>query len=166
MGGALLYWLPPEGRWQGLIIDAELRGCDPPTAFVPEAMARWDRSNIEDAALRSPRAGWKEDVARMLANDRGVVLTLFVHRKRDVYEGRKAWNRGQLRAARWKSIRELEPYFARFAGATCEGYPLGARRFFSPEWEASSVSPPDILPTLLGLSVLEDAPPRFRGFAE
>jgi hypothetical protein len=65
---------------------------------------------------------------------------------------------------RWKSIEELERHFARFAGASCDGYPVGGRRFFSPEWEAAGVSPPDILPTLLAFHVLEDVPPQFRGF--
>jgi hypothetical protein len=166
LGGALLYWRPPEGRWQGLLIDAEVRGCDPPSAFASEAMARWTDPLSEEAAWRSPRSGWKEDVPLMLEKDRGVVLTLFVHRKRDVYEQGKPWSDGRLRAHGWKSIGELEPYFARFAGPSCDGYPLGARRFFSPEWEASSVSPPDILPTFLGLRVLQDVPPQFRSFAE
>jgi hypothetical protein len=160
--GVTLYWSLPGDRSQGLISDAETRGCDLPGTFVAEAIARWERSNAYNAP---PRPGWKEDVLRMLENDRGVVLTLFVHRKREVYEQRKPWNRGQLRATRWKSVGELERYFARFAGASCQGYPVGARRFFSPEWEASGVSPPDILPTFLGLNVLEDVPPQFRGFA-
>lgn len=102
----------------------------------------------------------------MLRDDPGVVLTLSVHRTRDVYRQAKPWNRGQLRATRWSSINEDQRYFARFAGAGCDGYPIGQRRLFAPEWEASSVSPPDILPPLLGLSVLEDVPPNFQAFIQ
>jgi hypothetical protein len=160
-----LYWRLPEDRAQGFIVDAEVRGCDIPAALVGEAVARWERSNVADAGWRSPRAGWKEELPRMLENDRGVVLTLLVHRKRDVAEQRKPWNTGELSATRWDSVEKVDRYFARFAGPTCAGYPSGGRRFFSPEWEASAVSPPDVLPSFLGMFVLQDVPPRFQPFA-
>lgn len=161
---AMLYWRLPEDRWRGTIIDAEVRGCDLPTNLVPAAVARWEQSNTADAAWRSARPRWKEDVPRMLEKDRGVVLTLLVHRKTDVYEQGKPWKHGHLRATPWESVETPERYFARFAGASCDAYPRGARRFFSPEWEASTVSPPDILPTLLGVRVLKDMPSELQGF--
>lgn len=165
LSGAAAYWRLPESRRQGSVIDAEVRGCDLSTKHVPAAVARWERLNAE-TLWRSPRPGWKEDVPRMLTNSRGVVLTLFVHRKRDVYEQRKPWNRGQLMATRWQSVRELQRYFATASDESCERYAAGVRRFFWPEWERSTVSPPDVLPNFLGLNVLRDVPPQFREFAE
>jgi hypothetical protein len=105
-----------------------------------------------------------DEVPGMLASDRGVVLSLFVHRRRKLEEQRKPWNRGQLTAARWKSEGKIEKYFARSGGPTCDGYPAGGRRFFSPVWEIARTTPPEILPTFLGLHVLQDVPPEFALF--
>jgi hypothetical protein len=163
VSGATLYYSLPESRHRGFVIDAEVRGCATPELHVSAAIGRWETS---DAAWRSPRPGWKQDVPRMLQTDRGVVLTLLVSRRDDIFEERKPWNRGRLTPKRSNATPALERYFARFAGPCCHDYAVGERRLFAPVWEASSVSPPDILPTLLGLHVLADVPTEFLGIVD
>ena len=46
----------------------------------------------------------------------------------------------------------------------CSLYPLGRADFYSTEWEASRVSPPDVLSSFLGLAVLRDVPASFQAF--
>jgi hypothetical protein len=159
VGTSTLYYSLPKSRWQGFVIDAEVHGCTSADPFVAAAVARWDTSN---PAWRTSRLGWKEDVPRMLQADRGVVLTLLVHRRDDVYAEQKPWNRGRLTSRRLNALPRFQPYFARFAGSSCADYSIGTRRLFAPQWEASNVSPPDVLPTLLGLFVLADVPPEFQ----
>ena len=95
----------------------------------------------------------------MLERDPGVVVLMLVHHRWDVYEQRKPWNRGRLRATSSDRV-AVEGYFAR--GASCSQFTHGHRVFYSPDWEASSLSPPDILPTFLGLHVLQPVPGKFR----
>jgi hypothetical protein len=163
VGTSTLYYSLPKSRWQGFVIDAEIHGCTSADPFVAAAVARWETSN---PPWNTPRLGWKEDVPRMLRADRGVVLTLLVHRRADISEEQKPWNRGRLTTRRLSGPARFQPYFARFAGPSCADYSIGTRRLFAPRWEASNVSPPDVLPTLLGLHVLADVPTAFLGAIE
>lgn len=156
-----LYLSLPEDRFQGYVVDAEIRGCQSPERYVAAAEARWDTWNAE-TTWRSPRQHWKNDIPRMLERDKGVVLSLLTHRRWDIYEQRKPWNRGRLRVTQSAPRRESENYFARAPDRSCSDFRIGDRRIYAPEWEASAVSPPDILPTFLGLYVLEDVPQKFR----
>jgi hypothetical protein len=98
----------------------------------------------------------------MLQRDHGVVVTLLIHRRWDIYERRKPWVAGQLIAKTSNETKNVEKYFARIATQSCAAYSTGLRKTYMPEWEASSVSPPDILPTFLGFPVLKDVPARYR----
>ena len=130
VAGVTLYLSLPRDRWEGFVIDAEIRDCQSPA------------------------------VPRLLERDRGVVLSMTVSRRWDIYEHRKPWNRGRLYA---KSSRTTttERYFARVENGSCSQFHYGDRRMYAPEWEESNVSPPDVLPTLLGLYVLKPVPARF-----
>jgi hypothetical protein len=64
----------------------------------------------------------------------------------------------------WRSDNETRDFFARFAGSDCRTYDDLGMRHFRQEWEPSPITPPDILPTFLGLYVVtpttEDWQPR------
>jgi hypothetical protein len=100
----------------------------------------------------------------MLQRDRGVVLTMFVYRQRDVFRQRKPWNRDVLRASDWQERGRMEVFFDRSTQGSCSSYPLGRGAFYSPEWEASDASPSDIPSSFLGLTVLRDVPAAFQEF--
>jgi hypothetical protein len=161
VAGASLYEVLPEDQWDGVIIDASIRGCSLPDTLVDGAIARWDKLN-EDTKWRVPRPGWKEDVPRMLQRDRGVVLTMYVYRRRDVFKQRTPWNRGTLRATPWQESGRMESFFDRSTQGSCSSYALGRGAFYSTKWESSGVSPSDIPSSFLGLFVLRDVPVEFR----
>jgi hypothetical protein len=124
---------------------------------LSSALNRWEKLNAEDT-WRTPREGWKEDVERMMREDQGVVLEMYVFRERDIVVNRKPWNKGVVEAAEWKKENTLKVFYARQNGATCDNYTKGARNLYFPKWEISSVSPPNILPTFLGLLILGPVP--------
>ena len=151
-----LYASLPEDRWQGFIIDAEVHSCRHPEGDVDKRVAA--------APWYSPRNGWKSDIPRMLKTDHGVVLTLVVHRRRDIYEQRKPWNHGYLRATPWRSLEAQEDYFARASDSSCGAYPIGYPMICSPVYEVGDVTPPNTLGAFLGLYTLRPVPDRFREF--
>ena len=67
----------------------------------------------------------------------------------------KPWNRGALLARPWRDGDETRPFFARFAGGSCEGYASLTRRVFYP----TSGSPH------LSLQVLRPVPEEYLRFA-
>jgi hypothetical protein len=161
-----LYLCLPKPLWVGFIIDAELNSCMPAEAAVPAAFERMERHVAAFEGWRQPRPGWREDILRMLRTRPGVVLTVVVHRRREIEEETVPWKRGQVSARKWVRLGVREKYFARFAGSRCSDYRLGEDGYFAPEWEASDVSPPDILPTFMGLFVLEAVPEKFQRFLD
>jgi hypothetical protein len=98
----------------------------------------------------------------MLEEDRGVVLGVYVYRKSELYELQKPWNRGQREATPWEKVDAVETYYARFNGNVCSAYTTGRRRLFFPAWEEARNSPPETLPSFLGLHVLQDVPNAYR----
>ena len=147
----------------GFVIDAEVAACTSPESGLPEAQAYWENALASYPSNRH-REGWREDMTAMLVRDPGVLVTLEVHRRWDVREQRKPWNRGEL-VLRDRGARGRERYFARTVGTgvhACATFVPGARARYAPEWEYASVSPPDALPTFLSLHVLHGVPERFR----
>jgi hypothetical protein len=159
VGATTLYLALPEDRWQGFVIEAEVRDCRQPATAVVAAQDRWRLLN-RDTPWRTPRPGWESEIPRMLQEDQGAVVTLYVKHRWDIYEQRKPWNRGNLHA-RNLHVTRPEQYFVR--GKDCQSPELAIGRQIrsAPEWEPSSVSPPAILPTFLGLNVLKLVPASF-----
>ncbi|RII24979.1 MAG: hypothetical protein CXR30_19385, partial [Geobacter sp.] len=158
-----LYQSLPTDMYQGFIIDAEVIGCEPPASFVSAAVERWDR--IKSTPDYKLRPEWKSDVVQMVTTQKGAVLKLKVNRKRKIYEQRKPWNRGHLIATEWESVGTAENYFLRDRGS-CSEIRIGEKLLYSPIWEESQVSPPDVLPTFLGFHTLQPVPPKFEPFAK
>jgi hypothetical protein len=150
----------PEDIYQGFIIDAEVVGCEPPASFVSAAVARWD--SIKSTPDYQVRPEWKSDIIRMITTEKGAVLKLKVNRKKKIYEQRKPWNRGHIVATAWEPVDVTENYFMR--DDSCSDIRVGQRGLYSPIWEVSQVSPPDVLPTFLGFHTLQPVPPNFQQF--
>lgn len=163
---SILYMSLPEARLKGFVIDAEVRSCESPELSVADATSRVSRWEARRSKKSRWRPDWREDINRMLDADSGVVLKLFVHRRMDIYEQRKPWNKGQLKPTAWIEQDSIQMFFSRRIGPSCNNYPPGYRAYFSPQWEPAGVSPPDILPTFLGMHVLEAVLPEFQPFID
>ena len=162
--GILFLCLPgPELRAR--IIDAEVRGCESPAQAADVATAKWEK-RIAEVTWSPPRKDWKNDVARMLQADPGVVLDVYVTQSRDIYENRKPWNNGTRYARPWQERNESQRFFARSAGTSCEAYLATGRQLYLPSSDGTIAWPPDLLPNYLGLQVLGAVPGEYRGFVE
>jgi hypothetical protein len=163
--GAMFTLGTPTLEW-GFIIDAQILECHPTTAYRNEALGRM-RELVREDPQWPTRSDWAEDFARKVESDTGVVLTMAVLRRRDIREERHSSQSGTLKASNWKAaVSGTQRYYARYAGSECAAYRVGARRFFAPVWEASQVSPPDGVPSFMGLFVLEDVPPDLARFTQ
>jgi hypothetical protein len=147
----------PEPLYLGFVLDGEIRACSDPSDLMPQRIKWWAASNKE-TKWRQPRPGWENDIRK----DSGTVVDVYVYRKRELYEKQSPWNKGRIIATSWKPINASEKYYARLKGNNCSAYKAGDRHIYFPEWETSQVSPPDILPTFLGLFVLEEMPDKYR----
>ena len=136
---SVLYAAMPEPKLCGEIIDAEVRACTPPAG--------------------------ESQVEKLVENDPGVVLELHILRKRGIYENQKPWNRGKLLARPWQPGDETKPYFARFAGGSCDDYTTQSRRIFYPIPEPGRPRADDALPGALQLQVLRPVPEEYLRFA-
>lgn len=162
---SLLLSIPAE-RYQADLVDATTVRCRPAADVAPEAVAVWDRRFREHTGWTA-RPGWKEDVPRMLAAEPGVVITLQVHRSRQIFELGKPWRRGQVRAGPWNDRQQsASEYFGRAEGGTCDGFELGRRTIYAVPVGPTPSMPPDVLPSFLGCPLLEEVPAKYTPFAQ
>jgi hypothetical protein len=159
-----LYMGLPEDRYQGFIIDAEVYRCNSPALLLPEAIRQYAISKNE-SPWNTPSANWKSDIPVLSQNDKGIVLTLVIHRKREIYEQRKPWNKGRLIATKWKNLEIKEDYFLRNADCNSNLCQRGYRSLYSPQWEIPQKSHAIPLPSFLGIYTLQEVPARFRQYA-
>jgi hypothetical protein len=156
----------PAERYQGDLVDATPIRCRPAADVAPEAVAVWDQRFREHPDWTA-RPGWKENVPRMLAAEPGVVITLQVHRDRQIFGLEKPWRRGQLRAGPWKPVQQpATEYFARAEGGTCDGFELGRRKIYAVRVGPSPSTPPDVLHSFLGCPLLEEVPAAYTPFTQ
>ena len=164
-----LYLSQPEPRVRGYILEAEFRTCGPPVQALGPAMQRWEKV----LAGTDARPGWQEDARRSAESDPGVVLELRVVRMIRLREHRKPWNRGRITAEASEAGNAARRYYARYAGGSCENYPLGPT---SLHFVAGGSGPPRGGPrewpptrevaSFLGLSTLVPLPDEYRRFIE
>ncbi len=167
-GVAILAWCisAPTPKRVGRAIEATIAACTPATDMTAEAIAHWQK-RIAEANWAEPRAGWKESAPRMLAEDGGVVLELRVQRQLTIHEQRKIWNRGELRGSGWQAPEKpLQRFYARYAGASCEAYPLGTSAQYFPVDEGAAQPargwPPANAANFLDLMLLQSVPATIR----
>ncbi len=163
-GAVVLAWCisAPKPRLYGRVIEGIATACYPADDRAAESIAYWEK-RIDSVNWATPRAGWKESVPRMLAEDTGVVLELRVQKQLTIHEQRKIWNRGELRTSDWQAPEKPEQsFYARYAGPTCETYPIGkSARYFPVDEGAKNASrawPPANTPNFLDLLLLEPVP--------
>jgi hypothetical protein len=151
---ATLFFALPEPQFRGNLLELSATRCDPPGAFEAEAFAHWDR-RIAAARRAAVRSDWKTGFGAMVAADPGVVITASVTRSTGLYENRKPWNAGTLRAGKAWWVRER--YFAR--GDSCAEWPAGrsGTYFAAGDPRPSETWPPEVLPNFLDLQVLTPA---------
>jgi hypothetical protein len=158
-GGTCLSW--PEPFLESRLIEGEVVRCGAPVDLSSAARTRW-RGYIADSPWMRPRDGWEADIGRLLQADPGVVLTIHLRGRKDFYRRREPWHYGLISTAGWKRDTKTDQFFARFSGGACSSYQLGQTLDFKLDWEASTVSPPDILPAFLGLYVVNPVPKVWR----
>lgn len=165
LAATTLYFSTPEPEYRAQIFDAEISGCAPLSSRRDKALAYWDEAFLR-ATHFTPRAGWKEDLDRMLAKESAVVLNLQVVRQCTVLENRKPWNRGTLTVRRWSTKEREQTVFATYAGGSCEAYPAGTRSRFLASGKTSREWPPELLANLLNLKTVEPLPEQYRPLLE
>jgi hypothetical protein len=161
---SILFFCLPGPQLRARILDAEVRGCESPAQAAEAATVKWEK-RIAEVTWSPPRKDWKNDVARMLKADPGVVLDVYVTQSRDIYENQKPWNKGTRYAGTWQERNEEQRFFARFAGTSCEAYLRAGRRPYLPSSDGTIAWPPDLLPNYLGLQVLGAVQAQYQAFA-
>jgi len=78
-----------------------------------------------------------------------------IDRSKKLYRSAKPWSAGKLVTSGWKHDGRTKDFFASYAGDSCAAYGPGTRSTYAVDWLASAVSPPDLLPSFLGLEVLQ-----------
>jgi hypothetical protein len=148
-----LFFALPGPQFRGNLLELRVTRCDPPAALKAEAFADWDE-RIAAARWAAVRPDWKQGFEAMVARDPGVVLSAQVTRSAGLYELRKPWNRGALRAGKAWWVRER--YFAR---GSCAEWPVGESGIYVARGDprVSSDWPADVLPNFLDLQVLTPA---------
>jgi len=156
-----LYFSMPAPRYYADVVEGEVVDCAPPGSLREQTFEYWEQ-RIAKVTWAAPRARWKEDFDRMAAADPGVVLEVHVRRGRKLYENRKPWDRASFAAQPWTGSDAPTRYFARFAGGSCTGYPIGQHATYLARGESDKLWPPEVLSNFLGLQVIEPLPARFR----
>jgi len=160
--GTLIFCiLVPQPNLVGEVIDAQIQSCKSPDKIMAAAIEDWEK-RIEKVTWAAPRNGWKEDTQSMLREDPGVVLEVKILRKNAIYEKQKIWNKGVRYAEGWRSEYETKSYFARYAGGSCDGYPIGAQAQYFPPHATSKEWPSKELPIFLDMLVLESIPAQYQ----
>jgi hypothetical protein len=162
LAAVCLYFSMPEPKYYANVVEAEIVGCGAPDTIKDKAMAYWD-NRVAKVTWAAARAGWKQDFDRMVAASPGVVLDVRVLRASKLYENRKPWNRGTFVALPWGTGDAPTQYFARFAGSSCESYPVGQHALYLATGEDAKLWPSEVLSNFLDLQVLEPLPARLRG---
>jgi hypothetical protein len=159
-GIVILYFCLPEPKVRGYVIDGRIANCAAPVDGIDAAIKHWDQ-RIAAVTWAPPRAGWKNDVQRML-RDEGVVIEIQAWRQSDVLEHRKPWNSGQLSASKWQTRSETKSYFANFAGSDCTNYRSDPGFLYVATGQGSKDWPPSDLQNFLELALIERLPEKFK----
>ncbi len=146
---------------RGIILDGEIRGCQSSEKLAAEKVTEW-RDHFQRVDYLTPRPGWEKDLDRMVAEDQGVIIELFIHRQWALYEKTKPWNRGEIRSQTSnRDTKKTLTYYSRINGSSCSDYPIGRRQLFHPRREPAKTNPPDSLPAFLKMPVLLSAPSEY-----
>ncbi len=161
-----LFFVQPEPELRGYVYEGTVISCDSPLATEPTVIAHWNE-RIEKVTWAQPRAGWQDDMHRVLSDAHGVVVSVRVLRKNSIRENRKPWNRGSQFAWGWIAQTEEIPFYDE--NGSCDQYPQGRefRGFQSYDLngriEPPTSWPPNTLVEMLGASLMAPVPDRWQG---
>lgn len=156
----------PEPALRGYVYEGEVISCDSPVATEPAVLARWNE-RISKVTWAEPRAGWQDDMHRVLRDAPGVVVSVRVLRKNPVRENRKPWNRGSQFASGWTTQTDETLFYDE--NGSCDSYSQGRelRGFqaydLNGRIEAPTSWPPTELLDVLGASLMAAVPEKWQG---
>lgn len=158
---ATIFLSQPTYEISGFLIDGEITRCESSSIGAQRAVQEWD-ARLQ-GRTKWVRDGWREGVATMLERDRGVVVEVLVHRRREVRQLPGEPQLAGLRIGPWTDQAYSFSYFTSLMGDRCESYPLRHRSIY---WDGPRhLKPPlpyEALPDFLGLPVLDSVPPELR----
>lgn len=161
-----LVCVQPQPALLGYVYDAEVQSCSSPPATEESVIDDWNE-RIEKYDYAKPRAGWQDDMHRMLRDAPGVVVSVRLLRKNPILENRKPWNRGRQFASGWMTQAEETIFYD--ADGSCDEYHVGDkfRGFQKHDYEerihAPGNWPPSVLIDVLGASLKLPVPQRWSG---
>jgi hypothetical protein len=156
--GTLLYCLPPPDT-EGVLFEGTVLKCEMPEELKFAAIQYWEERFLA-APWGEVRAGWRREFDDLIRSNPGVVLTFDVQRQQRILRHRKPWNSGRLTLQSWPPTDPTVRYFADFAGGSCGSYGEELPTLYVRYEQRSHAWPPDVLPNLLGVSQVEEAPSR------
>ena len=164
----ILYFSLPPDQITGFIVDVEVVDCQSPNAAVLAKVDYWKGRVPRAPSWVYSRPGWEEDVENMVKEDPGIILTVKVKRRRDIYTKRKSWNNGEIYAegwTQWSSNPEyLQRCYLRTATDSCGQYSVGSHHVFLLDYDHSNSWPPDTVPGFLMIPFVSDVPQEYRRF--
>ncbi len=161
-----VFFVQPEPVLRGYVYEGEVTSCDSPLATEPTVVEHWNE-RIAKVTWAEPRAGWQEDMHRVLRDAPGVVVSVRVLRKNSIRENRKPWNRGSQFA--WGWITQTEETLFYDENGSCSQYPQGHEyRGFQAYDLNGRIAPPTAWPPaklldVLGASLMAAVPERWQG---
>jgi hypothetical protein len=159
-----LLCVQPQPALLGHVFVGEVQSCASPSDTEESVIADWDQQ-IAKYTYAEPRAGWREDMRRLLRDAPGVVITVRMQRQNAIRENRKPWNRGSQFASGWTP--QSDDTFFYDADGTCDRYAEGSavRGFQASDADevlaSANVWPPATLLRVLRASKMAAVPPRW-----
>lgn len=166
---ATLFYCLPEPVLRGYLVDAQIRGCKPPSEMTDDAIAYWQK-RVAHVTWASSRPGWQGEARRTLHDDQAVVLDLKMIRSYAIYENRKPWNKGSISVKNLPASDDHKSYYARNPAGSCADYAEDSRTigFIGSEIPKAGSAhdwPPRDSPGLLNLESLEPIPAEYKEFS-
>lgn len=160
-----LVCVQPPPKVRGYVFDGTVETCATPSVAEADVLDFWDQ-RIAEVSWAEPRAGWQDDMHRLLRASPGVVLSVRVQRRNAIRENRKPWNRGSQFAAGWTTEEVATPFYD--ANGSCDQYRDGSaiRGYQQSDYEerirSADIWPPEELLRVLRASALAAVPERWK----
>jgi hypothetical protein len=164
-GLTILFFCFPEPEYQATLLDLELRECVPALSWREKAFALWNR-RLEINSWATPPPDWKETFEREAAS--GSILSVTVARRREIFRGRKPWNKGVVIAAEWNTTRSRRMGRPNdlYVPVSCAAFPPGMKGIYLATRESGESYPPIEPSRFLDMVVLGAVPTDLRAFAQ
>jgi len=118
----VLFYVQRDPKVRGYVFDGAVESCATPAQTEGSVLEYWNK-RIAEVDWAEPRAGWQQDMHRLLRDTPGAVVKVRIERKNAIKEHRKLWNRGRQFAAGWITGGDETPFYD--ADGDCDRYPAG-----------------------------------------